>query len=336
METAKLRTIGLNLVMAGMAGLLIAGCGRDKSPEAKSTGQTQSKSPAPVPELVSTPSPVQGDPSTSQVTVEKPAPPVAASYAEAEAAYFDGRYAEAAGLFQSYTAAHPDNVIGHYMLGLSLWKDGKGKEAEVAFNRTLELKPTHVKSLTNLARVLLDEGRAEEALPLINRAVDIDPGNGDALRVRGRAYHNLGMAEQAIDSYRKAIALNDQDTWALNNLGLVLIETGRPEEAVAPLARATRIKSGVAVFHNNLGIALEQAGRYGAAARAFTAALEADSSYSKATTNLARVEALKEDPGLAELDLTALGDGFRVESVPVPEPQAERVEERVSDPSASR
>jgi Flp pilus assembly protein TadD len=320
MKRAYLRTIGMSLVIAG---LLAAGCGRGKSPEAKSTGKpAQTKQPAtPAPELVSNVGPVDGDlldPAVAAGTSieKKPSanPPVTASYGEAETAYFAGRYGEAATLFESYAGAHPDNFTGQYMLGLSLWKSGKPKEAETAFHRALELKPTHVKSLTNLSRVLLDEGRAEEALPMIAKAVDIDPTNGDALRVRGRAFHNLGQTEQAIESYKQAIALNDKDAWALNNLGLLLIESGRCEEAIPPLARATRLSSGVACFHNNLGIALEQTGRYRAAAGAYAGALEADSSYSKASTNLARVQVVKEDPTIPEIDLATLGDSFRVES----------------------
>jgi Flp pilus assembly protein TadD len=308
MKAAAICVLVVLVIVAG--GVVIANLGKpgpgpEPVADLRGTGNAPSEAAAPTTMAVETPAPVM-DLESSLLA----AAPV--TYAEAEAGYQRGDYAEAAELFRAYVNDHPDRSIGHYMLGLALWKAGSSAEAEEAFRRALELEPAQVKALTNLARVLLDEGRPQEALGPINRAVDLAPASADVLRVRGRVYHNLGMAEPAILSYEKALALDPGDAWALNNLGLVLIESGRFEEAIPPLARATGLRGDVATFHNNLGIALERTGRYRAAGEAYAAAGRADSTYTKAAANLARVEILKEAPGLAAVEVGALADGFKV------------------------
>ncbi len=335
MKSVHVKTIAAkqeDLIFLGFAillsiSLIVVGCDRGRSaagkrsgagqvglvPESVESGSSASTIATPASDVAG-----QSSPTTAQPVVS----PVAGSgveYSAAESAYFAGNYAEAGRLFESYIGAHPRSVEGNYMLGLSRWKQGELKPAEAALRQSLELRPEHVKALVNLARVLVDDGRAQEALEPAAKAVDLDPANGAAQRVRGRVFHTLGMTEQAIASYEQALTIDDRDAWALNNLGLLLLEENRFEEAIPPLARATQIGGEVACFHNNLGIALERTGHFGAAAVAYGQALAADSTYSKAATNLARVEGLKEQPGLAEIDLASLGAGFRVKSKPVEE-----------------
>jgi Flp pilus assembly protein TadD len=66
----------------------------------------------------------------------------------------------------------------------------------------------------------------------------------------------------------------------------------------------------VAQFHNNLGLALERTGHVVQAADAYRAALAIDSTYQKASVNLARVEAVKQDSSVAPVDLGALARSF--------------------------
>src|SRR5437879_10777175 len=81
---------------------------------------------------------------------------------------------------------------------------------------------------------------------------------------------------------------------------------GKFADALGPLARATQLAPEVATFQNNLGIALERSGHLTAAAHAYQAAIVADSTYSKASASLARVQELKEDPSILPVDLTSL------------------------------
>ncbi len=250
---------------------------------------------------------------TAQVasTVEPSAEPEReVTYEEAEAAYLEGNYASAMGLFTRYTERKSENPWGYYMLGLSAWKAGELELAEKAFEKSLALDSTHVKSYLNLSRVLLDTQRPGEALEAIDHALAIDPESNVAYRQRGRALCQQGEIDEAIRAYQHALALNNQDAWAMNNLALIFIESERFDMALPPLARAVEIDSDVAVFWNNLGMALERTGRFRAAEEAYTSALDVDSSYSKASMNMTRVANVQEEPGLEPVDLGAVAQAF--------------------------
>lgn len=235
-----------------------------------------------------------------------------ATYAEAEAAFQSGNYAEARRLFESYITTRPENPWGHYMLGLSAWKGGDLRVAEESFDRSIALDSTHLKSFINSARVLLDLGRNHEALERARQAVALEPTSSDARRVVARAYHSMGQADSAIEAYRDALLVDDRDVWALNNLGVLYLDRGEPELALPPLARAVQLRSTAPVFQNNFGLALERTGHIAAAQLAFQAALQADSTYSKASVSLARVSALVAD-STDIVDLDELAQLFRMQ-----------------------
>ncbi len=256
----------------------------------------------------------------------------AVSFAEAEDAYHQRTYTEAADLFTRFLEANPRHAWGHYMLGLSLWKSGRNDHAVDAFLAALEVDPDHVKSRVNLGRVFLDLGKPDEALPLLERAVEIAPESVDAWRVLGRTYHSLGRSEEAIASYQEALRLDDRDAWSLNNLGLILIEQEEFAEALAPLAKACVIRPEEACFHNNLGVAFERTENYRAAIDAFTQALAADEAYEKARVSLARVLDRPDVPTTSEVSLEELATRFPPEpeepqlEQPAPPAAAEEVE----------
>lgn len=314
------------IALAAFLGLsiLLASCGSEKK-EAPRTAVRPAGRAAPseaTPSRRAEPARVSAEEVEKEATVivtapvesaEAPAPPREVTYEEAEAAYFAGRYEEAADLFARYTDRKPDNPWGFYMLGLSTWKAGALDRAVEAFERALELDPDHVKSRVNLGRVHLDAGRPEAALVRADQAVAMDPDAADGHRVRGRALHRLGRTGDAIDAYRRAIRLDGNDAWSMNNLGLILIESGRFDDALLPLARAVELRDEVAVFRNNLGMALEHTGHYVAAAGAYEAAVDLDGSYGRARANFLRVRDVAEAPALEPVDLAALARAFAEE-----------------------
>jgi Flp pilus assembly protein TadD len=239
--------------------------------------------------------------------------PATVTFEQAEKVYREGSYLEALDMFTAFTGRNPDNVWGHYMIGLAALKASIPDEAETAFHAALELNHNHLKSMINLSRVLLQTERYEEALAHLDVVVDIDPVSDDGYRLRGLAYLGLGRDEDAIDSFREAITVNEHDAWSMNNMGLVLIRQGSFEEALPPLARATELRDDVAVFHNNLGVALERTGHFVAAATAYGAALDLDGGYEKAAVSLARVSELEQRPEAAAVDLAALASQFVAE-----------------------
>ena len=232
------------------------------------------------------------------------------TFERAESLYHERRFDEATTVFKAYTESKPENPWGFYMVGLSSWKSGDRAGAEAAFGRALQLDSTHVKAHLNLSRVLLEDGRPSEAVSHIERAITLDSASGEGYRLLGRAYDALGKTDSAVAAFQKALVRDDGDVWAMNNLAMVYIGAGQFEDALGPLARATQLAPEVATFQNNLGIALERSGHLTAAAQAYQAAIVADSTYGKASANLARVQQLKEDPSIPPVDLTSLVGKF--------------------------
>lgn len=238
-----------------------------------------------------------------------PAPGVSAptyanvTYEDAEAAYAAGRYNDAVAMFNAYTDRKPSNVWGEYMLGLSSWKAGDPERAVEAFDRALAIDSTHEKSLLNSSRVLIELKRPEDALERIAKVLDTDSLDNEALRLQARAYYTQGDKEAAIKGYLSALRSNERDEWSLNNLGLIYLEMGDAERALPVLARAVELRGNAPVFRNNLGIALERTGHPAAARDQYQAALEADSTYSKAAVSLERVTPIAEVAPPDSIDL---------------------------------
>jgi tetratricopeptide (TPR) repeat protein len=239
--------------------------------------------------------------------------PVVVTFADADSAYRSGQYQDAVRLFSAYGERHPGNAGAQYMIGLSSWKAGDLKSADAAFDRALALDPKHEKALLNSSRVLIDLGRYDDALDRLNSVLEIDSTSSVARRLQGRVLEHQGDIDGAIDAYQQAVLADEQDAWAMNNLGLILIQQGRAEDALPPLARAVEIRSTSPVFQNNLGIALEQTRHFAEATEAFSAALAADSTYSKASVNLARVRDRVDSTGAGAISLPELAQGFQLE-----------------------
>jgi tetratricopeptide (TPR) repeat protein len=288
-----------------VAAIALAACG-DKGKATITTGSSDVTSPS-----VAESGAAIGTPTTTTTSPATSGAPV--TYADAETAFRRGEYAEAAGKFESYTRDNLDNAWGQYMLGLSAWKSGQHQRALQAFDAALQIDPAHRKSLLNSARVLLETGQPEEALDRVQKALSFEPLSSDGLRLLGRAHAELGQNDEAVDAYRRALAIDDKDVWAMNNLGYLYIQQGRSDAALPPLARAVEIRGNVPVFQNNLGTALERTGHLSAAKAAYESALQADSTYEKASVGLARVTSRIEGTDTVAVDLAALSKEFQGE-----------------------
>jgi tetratricopeptide (TPR) repeat protein len=275
-----------------LAAVAAVGCSKNDD---KST-KADHNSPPNAAKVIVSPEPIKGsyDGEGFVVPAPQPAPaPLPITYADGEAAYNAGKYADAKVIFEGYVGTHPKNAFGHYMLGLSAWKNKDLDAAEKAFHDALAIDPKHFKSHVNLSRVLIDGKKYDEAVEVLSKAGELDPKSADVQRLLGRAWHNQKMLAEAESAYRQALELDAADAWSMNNLGLVLLEQKKPEDAVAVLTKAIELKNDVAAFHNNLGMALEHAGDFAAAAQAYDAALAVDVFYEKAKQNFARVSAVK-------------------------------------------
>jgi tetratricopeptide (TPR) repeat protein len=69
---------------------------------------------------------------------------------EGNAAYADGRYRDAADIYQRITESGFRNADVYYNLGNALWKSGDVGPAVVAYERSLRIEPGHTDALANL------------------------------------------------------------------------------------------------------------------------------------------------------------------------------------------
>src|SRR5688572_4886705 len=140
--------------VAGVIGIaiLVKACG-DSKPRVQDIPQEQGTAiEAPITNTVQAPQP------------QEPTITGLVGFSDGETAFREGRFDQAAALFTAYTQEKPENVWGHYMLGLSQWKSGKLEEAVVTFDTALTKDSTHRKTLINMARVLLALKRPADAL----------------------------------------------------------------------------------------------------------------------------------------------------------------------------
>ena len=230
------------------------------------------------------------------------------TFASAQTAYTQRKFADAEQSFGAYVERHPKNAFGYYMLGLSAWKNGNLDRAREALEQSITLDSANVKTLLNLGRVLLDQGQPNDALVRIKTAVVLDSGSAEVHRMMARVQYALGQHDSAEVAYRRALSIDPTDSWSMNNLGLLLIDEGRFGEALLPLARAVELRPEAPAFANNLGVALERTGHPGSAADAYQSALAADSTYTKAQTSLARVYGL---PDEMPIDVAQLAAQFK-------------------------
>jgi len=247
--------------------------------------------------------------SSGEVDSVRTEPPVV-TFAAAQAAYSQRKYAEAAESFGAYVERHPKNPSGFYMLGLSAWKSGQLDRADSGYESAIALDPKNVKSFINVSRVLLDQDRLDDARERIGQALALDSGNAESWRVLGRVEGKAGRLDDALGAYHTALSIDPQDAWSMNNMGLLLLGAGRYDEALGPLARAVQLDDSVPSFQNNLGLALERTGHITLADQAYQAALAIDSTYDKARVSLTRLQGHSDQPGLDSVTVASLGDAF--------------------------
>lgn len=177
----------------------------------------------------------------------------------------EGRYAEAAAIFQKLVDADASDYAALFHLALANSLLGKDAEAIAGYQKVLELKPGLYEAQVNLGMVLLRVGRAKEALAPLEEAVEqkpkearpnfylaeallalaetskaepyyrtaaaLDPSLRDGLLKLAAAYEAKGEAAKATELY----GLFPENPGARERMGVLLLEAGKPSEAIPHL-----------------------------------------------------------------------------------------------------
>ncbi len=165
---------------------------------------------------------------------------------QAICAFQQGRYVEAASLFQqlaSQNAERPDyhlalgaiyerlsqldNAVASYHKALQL--DPDSREAFAHYQRCIELSPTAAKSYNQLGIELAISDKPDLARDCFDRAIDLAPEYATAHNNLALLCKAQGRVRDALHHYQQAVTLRPDYAQAQWNLALMLLLTGQFE-----------------------------------------------------------------------------------------------------------
>ncbi|NFV82034.1 tetratricopeptide repeat protein [Magnetospirillum aberrantis SpK] len=214
---------------------------------------------------------------------------VAEIFAEAMAAYEDGRGGEAKRLAKKLTEVAPKFGGAHYLMGLLSLDSGQGKRAVDSLARAIAITPGQTVLHLAMGQALEMSGDVAEAALHYRTVLTLDPAHAEAHARLGALLGRQGRRDQAIEHCRAAIAASPVHAEALNCLGALLTEAGRPGEACDALRRALDLRPDWPAALNNFGLALRDCGRLDAAATILEGAVDLRPDQPGMRANLASV-----------------------------------------------
>ena len=118
-----------------------------------------------------------------------------------------GDYDQSVGYFQRAVAADPALAIGHYNLGLALFKLGRLGEARQALYRAVSTAGDNSEVVLSAAKILIDAGDADAGLAVAGAVVQREPRNGEAYFILGLALAKQGRTSEALSQLERALQL---------------------------------------------------------------------------------------------------------------------------------
>jgi protein O-GlcNAc transferase len=186
----------------------------------------------------------------------------------------EGRFAEAAELFNALADKRPRDAAVLYGAALATFNAGRTADAEPLARRAVELaliaaQTTSVKNAENeraadalvlLAVVQAVRGDDAGALKSVRQAISLAPDNFDAQLALGRALFGMGDDAGAVRAFRAAVALKPADMQALFFLATTLEHSGDVEAALAAYRELIARQPRTAEGHLGLGVMLLKRG----------------------------------------------------------------------------
>ena len=174
-----------------------------------------------------------------------------------------GDFARAVASLRAAVSAKPDDALAHYNLGLILADTGHLSEGIAELRTAISLDPAEISKMRASLQRMLDrvnvDRAAQQAVP------ETKP---DTLASIGGFLHTLSIDPANFD--------------ARYNLALAWLRIGKYDESTLEFYKLIKLRPHSAAAHFGLGLALRQSGDRPAAAREFSAALEAQPNYPNA------------------------------------------------------
>lgn len=135
-------------------------------------------------------------------------------FAEAEDAEEEGRYDDAAALYQRCLAIDPKDAVTAFNRANCLRAAGREVEAAHDYARAIKLDPAFVEAWFNLAGLMTDRGRNEAARRHLVRAIELDPNYADAIFNLAKVEFDAGDLVGARRWWVRYLELDAISEWA--------------------------------------------------------------------------------------------------------------------------
>ena len=146
--------------------------------------------------------------------------------------YHEEAYLKAAELLIPYLEQHPQDVIGHSILGAAFFRLKDMTQAEKAARNALKYEESTI-IYSNLGSILLGKGDIKGAIEAYEKARLLDPKHFLPIRNLVTLYYksrNLPLAEELL---YELIKIDPSDSYGYVSLGQVLVEQEKWSEAEA-------------------------------------------------------------------------------------------------------
>jgi Flp pilus assembly protein TadD len=188
---------------------------------------------------------------------------------QAEAAFSQNNFEEAAQAYRQALKVKPDLAEAHYGLGLTLARLERYQDAVNSFKAALHHKPGWSKALKDLGVTYLKLKRWPEAEKAFKTALTHQPQDAEAYYDLGVALGKQGKHKEARDAFEKALRLKPDYVQALDNLGMANIKLNRWTEAKSSFEKALGLKADDPEAHLGLLACYIQQGDSQGAARTY-------------------------------------------------------------------
>lgn len=119
--------------------------------------------------------------------------------------YAQGKYAEAAQIYQAALKADPSNVSAQVNLGNAYFALERFDQAAAAFTAAAKSSPNDADIHSNLGAVLLRQGKVAEAQAEVETAVRLKPSLAEGHYILGVIYRQAGKPAEALIQFRLVI-----------------------------------------------------------------------------------------------------------------------------------
>jgi Flp pilus assembly protein TadD len=165
----------------------------------------------------------------------------AVEFGKGQAAFDQEDYKAAIEHLQRFTAAQPDNALGHALLGWAFQKEHRVDDAVREYEHGLAINPNYHYIQVNLAELYLYQKKPDKAVPLFRKGIPSTNVDANLMYSYGSALKQTGNLAEAEEALRKSIQLNDKNAGAHALLAEVLQAEGKTKEAQAESKRAEEL-----------------------------------------------------------------------------------------------